>query len=190
MEELISAGVASEAMFPSGRSHTKSREKNKWSVRLVSASLGTWKVNRHDEFVQALRYDKDAAREASRKSPYIALEAPEPNTMAALLVVEHNSGWGNWCQFEGSREELISAGVASDEMFPVKPLQQKHSANGYDRDIASWRVKSKSGRYIVTRWGGFDWSVLGISNREETLKPSTAPRKNHLRLVVDNTNRL
>lgn len=190
-EDLISAGVASETMFPSCRSHTKSRERNKWRVNRVSASLGTWEVDRSDELVQALRYDNDASREARRHAPYVAVEAPEPNAMAASLVVKYSPGLSRyWCHFEGSREELIAAGVACDEMFPVKPLLQKHSAIDWGSSDGDWRVKTKRGKYIVTRWGGFDLSVLGISNREETPKPSTAPRKNHLRLVVDNTNRL
>lgn len=186
-EELISVGAASEAMFPSCRSHAKYRNKNKWRVNRVSASLGTWEVDREDVLVQALHYDKDASREARRQAPYVGVEAPKPNTGAALLVVKYNS---HWCQFEGSREELIAAGVACDEMFPVKPLLQKYSGIAWGLVDGDWRVKTRRGRYIVTRWGGFDWSVLGISNREETPETSTAPRKNHLRLVVDNTNRL
>ena len=94
-------------------------------------------------------------------------KASRPEVLAVLVSVDV-MGWGWLIQFRGSRDALLAAGVAEEQLFAL-PLSGKQARRDEFGDLRKIRRRS-DGRFDIERHCGSEPYELGNCGRGRSWK--------------------
>ena len=129
-----------------------------------------------------------AGRNRTAVIAFKRLKATRPEVMRVLFCVEE-MGWGWLIEFKGSREALLAAGVAEEEMFAL-PRRGRKAARDQFGD--GYRIRERhDGTYALERHLSFEaydlcgprgrsWKTLGagvVAEVDAALERMRRPRK-------------